>query len=201
MRKPDKGLLLVISGPSGSGKGTVLKELFKVRRNLYYSVSATTRASRPGEEHGKNYYFMTKEDFSAEIAGGNMLEYAVYCDNYYGTPKSAVEEMRERGQDVVLEIEVQGAMKVKKACKDAVTIFIMPPSVEELERRLRGRGTENAETIARRLETARNEIALARQYDYIVVNDIISEAAAKINAVITAEKLRSTHFGGGNMYA
>lgn len=185
------GLLLVISGPSGSGKGTVLKELFDRNINLFYSVSATTRNPRPGETEGVNYYFLTKEEFLRQAEKGNMLEYAEYCGNFYGTPKSAVDEMRHKGRDVVLEIEVQGARKVMASCPDAVSIFIMPPSEAELAKRLRGRQTEPEEVIEKRLSTALEEMKTATDYDYVVVNDIVPVAADKINAIITAEKCRS----------
>lgn len=186
------GLLLVISGPSGSGKGTVLSNLFKRREGLFYSVSATTRLPRPGEKHGREYYFLTKQEFENKINAGGMLEYASYCDNYYGTPKSAVEEQCAQGNDVVLEIEVQGAMNVKKTCPDCVSIFIAPPSLKELEHRLRGRGTESNEVITNRLKTALKEIGCAGEYDYIVVNDEVEKAAKKIDSIITAEKCKTS---------
>jgi guanylate kinase len=190
--KPGKGLLIVVSGPSGSGKGTVLSEVFAANKNIFYSVSATTRAPRPGEVDGRHYYFLSKEEFKKRIDSGGMLEYACYCGNYYGTPRSAVEKQRNAGNDVVLEIDIQGAIQVKKACPDCVTIFIAPPSAEELERRLRGRGTESDEVIKKRLETAVKEISKAEFYDYIVVNDEVETAAKKIGCIITAEKCKST---------
>lgn len=191
MKMPERGLLLVVSGPSGAGKGTVLEALFRRREGLFYSVSATTRAPRPGEVDGEHYYFMTKEDFEREIAAENMLEYARYCENYYGSPRAPVEAQRDKGLDVVLEIEVQGAMKVRHNCPDATLIFIMPPSVAELERRLRGRGTEADEVVRRRLETSKAEVHTASAYDYIVINDDIERAAHDVDCIITAEKLRS----------
>lgn len=194
--KSHKGLLIVISGPSGSGKGTVLSRVFERRTGLFYSVSATTRAPRPGEINGQHYYFLTREEFEEKIKAGGMLEYAQYCGNYYGTPRRAVEEKRAGGLDVVLEIEVQGAALVKKACPDCVTIFIAPPSKEELERRLRGRGAEDDEVIKKRLETAVSEIEHAFDYDYIVVNDEVEKAAEKIDSIITAEKCRSSKYKG-----
>ena len=154
MEGKERGLLLVISAPSGGGKGTVLKELFAQDENLRLSVSATTRAPRPGEVHGEQYYFTTKEDFEKKIGAGEMLEYAQYVGNYYGTPKAPVEAWLTEGRDVVLEIEVQGGAQIKKLCPDCVSIFILPPSMEVLEKRLRGRGTENEVTIRMRLETA-----------------------------------------------
>lgn len=189
--KSRSGLLIVVSGPSGSGKGTVLAELFKVREKLFYSVSATTRKPRPGETDGHSYYFMSRGQFEENIKSGGMLEFACYCGNYYGTPKKAVEEKLADGVDVILEIEVQGAELVKKSCPDCVSVFIAPPSMEELENRLRGRGTESPDVISRRLETSVLEIRRAFDYDYIVVNDDVDKAAAKIDSIITAEKCRS----------
>jgi guanylate kinase len=189
-----RGLLLVVSGPSGSGKGTVLSSLFERRNNLFYSVSATTRSPRPGEIDGREYYFLTRQEFERKIDDGGMLEHACYCDNYYGTPRSAVEEQCNNGIDVILEIEVQGAMQVKKAWPDCVTIFIEPPSPQELERRLRGRGTESDEVIKNRLNTAMQEINHVREYDYIVVNDEVEEAAAKIDCIMAAEKCKASRF-------
>ena len=185
---PERGLLIVISGPSGSGKGTVLAELFKRRKGIFYSVSATTRSPRPGEVDGKNYFFLSKEEFEKSIASGGMLEYACYCGNYYGTPRAAVEERLARGEDVVLEIEVQGAHKVRGACPEAVSVFLMPPSVAELEKRLRGRGTESEETILGRLDTARTEMKIAHEYDHVVVNDDVVRAADEISDIIDSEK-------------
>lgn len=198
---PDRGLLVVVSGPSGSGKGTVLQKLFSMRPGLFFSVSATTRDPRPGEVEGKNYFFLSREEFERQIAQGNMLEYAEYCRNYYGTPRLAVEERLAQGSDVVLEIEVKGAMQVKKACPDAVMVFIMPPSRGELEKRLRGRGTEGEETIRKRLRTAETEIASAPKYDYIVVNAKVTQAADAISSILTAEKLKSSRYNGGNFHA
>ena len=146
----NKGLLLVVSAPSGCGKGTILGEILK-DDSFYYSISATTRAPREGEQDGVNYHFITKEEFEQRIAQGGMLEYAQYCGNYYGTPKKEVEQMRDAGRDVILEIEVEGAMKVRALCPDAVFLFIAPPSVEELRRRLNKRGTEAAEVIEERV--------------------------------------------------
>lgn len=190
--KSKKGLLIVVSGPSGSGKGTVLSKLFSLREGMFYSVSATTRAPRPGEKNGQQYFFLTHEQFEQKIKDGGMLEHASYCGNYYGTPRSAVEERCAKGQDVVLEIEVQGAMQVKKTCPDCVTVFIAPPSGAELERRLRGRGTESDEVIKKRLETAAGEVGLADKYDYIVVNDDVETAAKEIDSIVTAEKCKTS---------
>ncbi len=186
-----KGLLIVLSGPSGSGKGTVLRELLKEEENIFLSVSATTRSPRPGEENGVHYFFLSREEFEAEIANDGMLEHACYCENYYGTPKKPVFDRCDNGQDVILEIEVQGAMQVLEKQKEAVSIFIMPPSLTELRERLIGRQTEDMETVERRLATALEEMKYAKQYDYIVVNDSIQEAVKDIKAILQAEKLKS----------
>lgn len=187
-----KGLLLVVSAPSGCGKGTILAEILK-DESFYYSVSATTRAPREGEVDGVNYHFLTKEAFEARIATGGMLEYACYCGNYYGTPRAEVEAMRDAGRDVILEIEVQGAMQIKKLCPDAVFLFIAPPSIGELERRLKKRGTETDEVIAGRVAEAAGEIAMAPQYDYMIVNGDLDDAIADFRTVVRAEKLRTNY--------
>ncbi len=186
----EKGLLVVISAPSGGGKGTILKELFAQNENLRLSVSATTRAPRPGEEHGKQYYFLSREEFEALIAQGRMLEHAEYVGNYYGTPRDPVEEWLSQGRDVVLEIEVQGGAQVKKLMPECVSIFILPPSMKVLGERLRGRGTETEETVQKRLATARREIPQAREYDYLVFNDLLEDAVEEILAILRAEKLK-----------
>lgn len=185
-----KGLLLVVSAPSGGGKGTILKELFAQDDNLRLSVSATTRAPRPGEEHGKQYYFISREEFERLISQNKMLEHAEYVGNYYGTPRDPVEEWLVAGNDVVLEIEVQGGAQVKKLMPECVSIFILPPSMKVLEERLRGRGTEAEETVQKRLSTARREIPQAKEYDYIVFNDRLEDAVDDIQAILRAEKLK-----------
>lgn len=185
----NRGLLLVVSAPSGCGKGTILAEILK-DGGYYFSVSATTRAPRVGEVDGVNYHFMTHEKFDALAASGGMLEYASYCGNSYGTPRAAVEEMLEAGKNVILEIEVQGAMQVRKSCPEAVCIFIAPPSVDTLRHRLEKRGTESPEVIEKRVAEAAGEIAHAPQYDYIVVNDALEAAVADFRAIIRAERLK-----------
>lgn len=189
MKKMSKGLLIVVSAPSGCGKGTILGEILKDDK-FYYSVSATTRSPRDGEQNGVNYHFITREDFEERIKNNAMLEYAEYCGNYYGTPKKEIEEMREMGKNVLLEIEVQGAMKVREICPDAVFVFILPPSVNELERRLRKRGTETDEVIAERVSQAKGELAFAEKYDYVVVNNALEDAICDFRAVIKAEELK-----------
>lgn len=187
-----KGLLLVISGPSGVGKGTVTRILFERHQNLQASVSATTRGMRAGEIEGVHYYFKTVEEFEKMIKEGTFLEYMqVFGMNYYGTPAGPVEEKRNEGIDVVLEIDVQGAMNVKKSCPDAVLIFIAPPEMEELKRRLKGRDTETEEVIQKRYNVAFEEMKLMPQYDYVVVNDEVEEAVASIESIIRAEKCRT----------
>ncbi len=186
----EKGLLLVISGPSGAGKGTVCKAYLDKHPECALSVSATTRAPRPGEVEGENYYFMSQEDFRAKIKSDGFLEHAVFCDNYYGTPKDAVMEMIESGRDVILEIEVQGAMQVRSHYPEAVLIFVSPPSVEELEARLRGRGTEAEDVILARLARSKEELRFTEKYNYILINDTIESAVNRLESIIVAEKCR-----------
>lgn len=186
----NKGLLVVISAPSGGGKGTILKELFSRDGNLKLSVSATTRRPRPGEKHGEQYYFISREEFESLIAEGKMLEHAEYVGNYYGTPRGPVEEWTAQGKDVILEIEVQGGAQVKRLMPECVSIFILPPSTKVLEERLRGRGTEQESTVQKRLETARREIPQASEYDYVVYNDRLEDAVEDIQAILRAEKLK-----------
>ena len=185
-----RGILLVVSAPSAGGKGTILGELFERDRNLRMSVSATTRRPREGEEHGKHYYFISREEFRGLIDSGSMLEYAEYVGNLYGTPRGPVEQWLSEGHDVVLEIEVQGGAQIKKLAPDCVSVFITPPSMEVLEKRLRGRGTENEETIRKRLETARRELPQAENYDYVVINDRLEDAVDDMQAILRSEKLR-----------
>lgn len=184
-----KGLLIVISGPSGTGKGTVCKKLLK-NNNFWFSVSATTRAPREGEVHGKNYYFMTKEEFQDKIEENDFLEYAEVYGNYYGTPKSKVVEMLDKGKDVILEIDIQGALKVKENYKEGIFIFILPPSMEELKNRIIKRGTETEESLMTRFKSAYKEINYVSKYNYAVVNDKVNDAVEKIQSIIIAEKCR-----------
>ncbi len=183
----NKGMLIVVSGPSGCGKGTILKEILK-DDNFYYSVSATTRLPREGEVDGVHYQFLRNEDFEELIENGGMLEYACYCGNYYGSPKKSVIEMLEQGKDVILEIEVQGALQIKKSFPEAVFIFILPPSVKELRRRLEKRGTETEEKINKRVAQAENEIKQAVNYDYVMINGDLDEAVNELKSIICAEK-------------
>ena len=192
MSNSQKGLVIVVSSPSGGGKGTILRRLFENNKNLKFSVSATTRKPRKGEIDGKDYYFISKEEFINDINSGKMLEYAEYCDNFYGTPAGPVIDACENGNDVILEIEVQGGAQIKEKIADAVSIFIVPPSLEVLASRLRGRGTEDEETVNKRLAAAKREIPIASRYDYIVVNDEVESAAEKIEAIIKAEKTRTS---------
>lgn len=188
----NRGLLFVVSAPSGCGKGTILSEVLKDDK-FFYSVSSTTRSPRDGEIDGVNYNFKTCEQFEQLIASDGMLEYARYCDNYYGTEKAPVEKKRLEGKNVILEIEVQGAMQVKKNCPEAILIFILPPSVSELERRLRKRGTETDEVIAQRVSKAAEEITQAKKYDYIVVNAALEKAVEDFKAIITAEEQKTAY--------
>ena len=185
----NKGKLYVISGPSGTGKGTICTEILKEVGNEF-SVSMTTRQPRPGEVHGKEYYFVTKEEFEANIAAGGFLEYATVFDNYYGTPKEMVMNRLERGYNVILDIDVQGGLQVKKAMPEAVLIFILPPSLEVLRSRLEGRGTESRENIEKRLGKAVNEIKLIGEYDYFIVNDVLEDSVRVIQSIMTAEASR-----------
>lgn len=185
----NKGKLYVVSAPSGCGKGTILSEVLKNNDNLFYSVSATTRCPRDGEEDGINYYFLSVEDFKKEIENGGMLEYAQFCDNYYGTPKQKVLDKLNKGIDVILEIETNGAMQIKKAMSEAILIFILPPSVSELRRRLNKRGTEKQDIIDKRVNEAEAEIKKACKYDYIMINDELEKAIADFEAILKASKL------------
>ena len=187
---PPKGLLVVISGPSGVGKGTICRELMSKYSDISYSVSATTRKPRPGEVHGKDYFFYDTEGFLELIAKDALLEWAKVYDNYYGTPVAFVEELLRQGQDCILEIDIQGAMQVKGKKPEAVYIFIMPPSKEELIRRITLRGTENQAEIEKRMGQVDHEMDLSSSYDYVVVNDDVMSAVVRIRDIITAERLK-----------
>ena len=186
-----KGLLIVISGASGTGKGTVCKELLARERGVAFSVSATSRAPREGEQDGSEYYFRTRAEFEAMIAEGAFLEYADVYGNYYGTPLAPIEARRSAGEDILLEIDTQGALNVMERCPDGTFIFLLPPSLEELRRRITGRGTESEESLARRLAAARDEIRLGRRYRYAVLNDTVEDATARIQTILAAERLRA----------
>ena len=185
----NKGIPIVISAPSGCGKDTILEQLFKINDNLAYSVSATTRAMREGEINGVSYHFHTRESFESMIKNNEVLEYTEYCGNYYGTPKKAVQDMLNEGKDVILKIEVEGAMNIKKIFPECVLIFILPPSFAELDRRLRKRGTETEETIAARIAQAKNELEFADKFDYLIVNGELEKAVTDVNTVILSEKM------------
>lgn len=187
----DKGMLIVLSGPSGVGKGTVRQAMVnKYGQQFKYSISMTTRKPRPGEVDGVDYYFVSKAEFEEEIANGGMLEYAQYVDNYYGTPLKYVNQTLESGQDVLLEIEVNGAMQVRSKVSDGVFIFLAPPDLHELQDRIVKRGTDDTATIKKRMLQARQEINLMTNYDYVVVNDQVDLAVNRIEQIIASEHLR-----------
>jgi len=196
MKQTREGLLLVVSGPAGVGKGSINQALIQRNSDIRMSVSATTRAPRPGEINGVHYFFKTEEEFKKMIDEGAFLEYMrVFNTHYYGTPKSFVEQELKEGRSVVLEIDVQGAMRVKASYPDAVLIFIAPPSMSELKTRLIGRGTESAEAVERRFETAYQELDYVNKYDYVVVNDILDLAIARVEHILSAERCRSVRNG------
>lgn len=185
-----RGVLIVISGPSGAGKGTICKALLEKHEDLYLSVSATTREPRNGEIHGVNYYFLTKDEFRKRIDSNDFLEWAEVYGNYYGTPKSSVEEMLNEGKNVILEIDIQGALKVKENCEDGVFIFILPPSMEELKQRIINRGSETPDSLMRRFTSAYQEINYISKYNYGVINDKVEDAVRKIENILIAEECR-----------
>ena len=190
MKSRGKGLLIVISGPSGAGKGTICKRFMEKNKEVVLSVSATTRLPRQGEVDGVNYHFMTKEQFKDKIKSDDFLEYAEVYDNFYGTPKSNVNELLESGKDVILEIDIQGALKVKENAEDGIFIFILPPSMEELKQRIIKRGSETEESLMKRFKSAYKEINFVSKYNYAVVNDEVETAVEKLESIITAEKCR-----------
>lgn len=189
-----QGILFIVSGPAGSGKGTVVSELRKIMPDVGVSVSATTRAPRPGELCGVNYHFTTRADFEGKIAAGEVLEYTEYLGNYYGTLRSEVERLLGEGRDVILEIEVEGAAQIKRSFPDSVAVMLIPPDSTTLERRLRGRGTETEEVILRRLERAREELKSVGAYDYVVINGEgeVERCAGSIRSIIEAEHCSRT---------
>lgn len=186
-----KGILIILSGFSGAGKGTLVKELMKTYDNYALSISMTTRKPREGEVHGREYFFTERESFEEKIAQNGLIEYAEYCGNYYGTPRDYVEEMLAAGRDVLLEIEIQGMHKVKKMFPDMLTLFVTPPSIAELEKRLRGRGTETEEVIRKRLARAAEEAKGMEDYEYLVVNDDLQECVEEIHSIVKAAKRAS----------
>lgn len=186
-----RGLLIILSGPSGVGKGTVRAAIFENNQfNYVYSVSATTRNSRPGEIDGVDYFFVSRETFEQYIKDDALLEYAEYVGNYYGTPIQKIEENLAAGKDVFLEIEVQGALKVRERMSEGIFIFLAPPNLEELESRITCRGTDGPEVIYERMQMAKEEIELMQHYDYVVVNDTVEHAVEKVNAIIQSEHLK-----------
>lgn len=188
----NKGILIVVSGFSGAGKGTIMRALLDKYEETYaLSVSATTRDPRPGEVEGREYFFRTVEEFEKMIAKEDLIEYAKYVDNYYGTPRTYVEEQLERGRDVILEIEIQGALKVKEKFPETLLLFVTPPSAAELKRRLEGRGTETPEVIASRMKRAREEVEYMDRYDYLIINDDLNECVEEMHQIIQGEHRRS----------
>ena len=185
-----KGLLIVISGPSGAGKDTICQKLINECNNLYLSISMTTRKPRNTEISGKDYFFVTKDEFEENIKNNIFLEYAIYNNNYYGTPKDKVEEMINKGKDVILVIDIKGAINIQKIIPSALFIFIMPPDMETLKNRLIGRKTESKEVVVERFKTAYNEINNYKKYNYVVINDNLNECVGKVKAIIKAEKCR-----------
>lgn len=188
VKRMNKGILIVLSGFSGAGKGTLMKELLKTYDNYALSISMTTRNPRPGEEHGREYFFSTREVFEEKIAQNGLIEYAEYCGNYYGTPRDYVESQLNAGKDVILEIEIQGMRKVKQMFPQMLPLFVTPPSAAELERRLRGRGTETEEVILNRLKTAITEAEGIEDYEYIIINDDLDACVQEIHSIVQAAK-------------
>lgn len=193
----DKGILIVVSGFSGAGKGTLMRRLLESYDNYALSISMTSRTPREGERHGVEYFFATREEFERKIVEDKFIEYASYCDNYYGTPREYVEEQLEAGKDVILEIEIQGALKIKEKFPDSLLLFVTPPNAKELERRLVGRGTETTDVIAQRLSRASEESEGIEAYDYIVVNDDLEECVKQLHSIVINahyESKRCTEF-------
>lgn len=187
----ERGILIVVSGFSGAGKGTVMKEMMRRYDNYALSISATTRKPRPGEENGREYFFKTVEEFEKMIAKDELIEYARYVDNYYGTPRAYVEEQLEAGKDVILEIEIQGALKVKEKFPQTLLLFVTPPTAGELRERLRGRGTETEDVIDFRMKRAKEESLGMDRYDYLLINDMVDECVEEMHQIIRGEHRRS----------
>jgi guanylate kinase len=194
-----KGILFVMTGASGVGKDTIRQAALPDLENLFFSISATTRKQRLGEIHGKQYYFYDKPSFEDLIASNGLLEHADYVGDYYGTPSQPVFDALKQGQDVLLEVELVGARRVKEKMPEAIMIFIAPPTLSELERRLRGRGTDSEEKIQKRLSRAREEIRAVKEFDYVIVNDLLSRAVRDFSAIIYAERARSKHLNEGDI--
>ena len=190
LKHKERGSLIVVSGPSGSGKGTVIQDFLKHNDKAWLSISCTSRNPRPGDVPNESYFFISREEFEERIELGEFLEYAEYNGNYYGTPKEHIEEKLKKGIDVILEIEVQGALKVKESVPEAICIFIMPPTMRELKKRLVGRGTESKDKVLERFKTAYKEINQIANYNYVVTNDTIEQASEKISAILLSEKCR-----------
>lgn len=190
IKEQEKGNLIVISGPSGSGKGSIIKGLMDRNKNIWLSVSLTSRERRVGEEEGKDYYYTTKEDFLKKIEEDYFLEYNLYNGNYYGTPRKYINEKLSSGNDIILEIEINGALKIKELIPDAIFIFILPPNIEDLIKRLEKRGTESKEKILERFKTAYKEINEITKYNYVVINDDLDDAIDKVDAIFKAERCR-----------
>ena len=187
----EKGILIVVSGFSGSGKGTIMKEMMRQYDNYALSISATTRNPRPGEEDGREYFFKTVEEFEKMIAKDELIEYARYVDNYYGTPRAYVEEQLDAGKDVILEIEIQGALKVKEKFPETLLLFVTPPNAKELRNRLVGRGTETMDVIDFRMNRAKEEAEGMDQYDYLIINDVLQDCVEQMHRIIQGEHRRS----------
>ena len=190
LKQKTRGSLVIISGPSGAGKDTVVEKYLKKNKKAWLSISCTSRDMRPGDKEGKTYYFLSREEFEEKIKNNDFLEYALYNDNYYGTPKEHIEEHLQNGDDVILVIEVQGALKVKEIVPEAICIFIMPPSMKELRKRLVSRKTESKEKVLNRFKIAYQEINEVTNYNYVVINDEIDNAVAKVSAILLSEKCR-----------
>lgn len=187
----EKGILIVVSGFSGSGKGTIMKEMMRQYDNYALSISATTRNPRPGEEDGREYFFKTVEEFEKMIAKDELIEYARYVDNYYGTPRAYVEEQLDAGKDVILEIEIQGALTVKEKFPETLLLFVTPPNAKELRNRLVGRGTETMDVIDFRMNRAKEEAEGMDQYDYLIINDVLQDCVEQMHRIIQGEHRRS----------